>query len=808
MMIHRPAHWLAIFCLLMVNGAPCASPALAQSGSSGASVRFAAEASSHAVRIEAVSTGPFEYKVSSPSENFVVADLLGVTSSDSTSARVLASDVVSSYRVIPNESDGQVGVRLEVLLRAPVEPRFERANQTQLALIFENAPGASVPESSAAPQPSEAASGSAGVLIRRVQIGRTGEQTNVRIEGTSHLQYEALRLSNPERVVLDFAGARLANGAVVRPASIRPVSRVRVSQFKPDVARVVIDLASAAPHSTQAEGNSVTVAFSTERDSPRTVKPVSAKSSEVSIAQAVPAKLVEPSAQPQQDPPASNQQSRDAGESKLLASPDPAPQGNDSKARPTSQEATAPKAEMAAQQSPPAEERPATGSTAATPTPAPPQEPSPQPAAPGATKYSGEPISVNLKDVDLKDFFRLIHEISGLNVVLDPNVKGSLTIVLDEVPWDQALEVVLRNNNLDKQLEGNVLRVATRETLKKEAEIRRDLAKAQAEAIEQVTTTRVLSYAKATGLRDTLKRFLSSRGEILADERANMLIIRDIPSVLPVLDNLIRQLDRKGQQVEIEARVVAASRSFARDIGTQFGFATSAAGGRTVFGGLLSQASSVVRNSPPLPVPPLVVASSSSSTGNSIPLNVNLPASVPTSGFTFAHSSPNLALDFIISAAESKGVGKLLSKPKVITQNNEKATVKQGTKIPVQTTINNTISVQFIDAVLKLEVTPQITAEGTVFMEVVVENTQIAQGVPRVQGIPALDTQAAESKVLINDGGTVVIGGINISSQRTDIQQVPLFGSLPLIGNLFKRTTVNVQSQELLFFLTPRIAPN
>jgi len=207
-------------------------------------------------------------------------------------------------------------------------------------------------------------------------------------------------------------------------------------------------------------------------------------------------------------------------------------------------------------------------------------------------------------------------------------------------------------------------------------------------------------------------------------------------------------------------------------------------------------------------VPPLVVASSSSSTGNSIPLNVNLPASVPTSGFTFAHSSPNLALDFIISAAESKGVGKLLSKPKVITQNNEKATVKQGTKIPVQTTINNTISVQFIDAVLKLEVTPQITAEGTVFMEVVVENTQIAQGVPRVQGIPALDTQAAESKVLINDGGTVVIGGINISSQRTDIQQVPLFGSLPLIGNLFKRTTVNVQSQELLFFLTPRIAPN
>ena len=189
-------------------------------------------------------------------------------------------------------------------------------------------------------------------------------------------------------------------------------------------------------------------------------------------------------------------------------------------------------------------------------------------------------------------------------------------------------------------------------------------------------------------------------------------------------------------------------------------------------------------------------------------MNTNFSAGAPpTSGLGFSHRSPNFALDFFITAAEAKGVGKLLSKPKVITQNNEKAQVKQGTKIPIQTTINNTISVQFIDAVLKLEVTPQITAEGTVFMDVLVENTQIDAGIPRVQGVPALDTQAAETKVLVADGGTVVIGGIIISSQRVDITQVPLVGSLPLIGHLFKRTNVNVQSQELLFFLTPRIIP-
>jgi type IV pilus assembly protein PilQ len=211
---------------------------------------------------------------------------------------------------------------------------------------------------------------------------------------------------------------------------------------------------------------------------------------------------------------------------------------------------------------------------------------------------------------------------------------------------------------------------------------------------------------------------------------------------------------------------------------------------------------SPISRGPGLPAPPLVASGS-----QSIPLNTNFPAVAPTSGFSFAHSSPNFALDFIISAAESKGVGKLLSKPKVITQNNVKATVKQGTKIPVQTVINQTISVQFIDAVLKLEVTPQIAAEGTVFMEVVVENTAIDNGIPRVQGIPALTTQSAETSVLINDGGTVVIGGVIISQQNTDIAQVPLLGSIPLIGHLFKRTTVRTSSQELLFFITPRIVP-
>jgi type IV pilus assembly protein PilQ len=260
--------------------------------------------------------------------------------------------------------------------------------------------------------------------------------------------------------------------------------------------------------------------------------------------------------------------------------------------------------------------------------------------------------------------------------------------------------------------------------------------------------------------------------------------------------------------VEIEARVISASRAFASDLGTQLGFAgaSTTTHNQNLFSGAPQVGGSpgTVTTTPP---PPPFSPPTATTGGSGIPLITNFGAAGPTSGFGYSFRSANFALDFFITAAESKGVGKLLSKPRIVTQNNEKAIIKQGVKLPIQTTVNNTISVQFIDAVLQLEVTPQITGEGTIFMDVLVENTQIDQGIPRVQGIPALDTQSAQTKVLVQDGGTVVIGGIIVSTQNTNIQEVPIVGSLPIIGNLFKRTTISIQSQELLFFLTPRIIP-
>ncbi|MGA2346288.1 MAG: type IV pilus secretin PilQ, partial [Candidatus Sulfotelmatobacter sp.] len=425
-----------------------------------------------------------------------------------------------------------------------------------------------------------------------------------------------------------------------------------------------------------------------------------------------------------------------------------------------------------------------------------------QPASVGP-KYTGEPISVNLKDVDLKDFFRLIHEISGLNVVLDPNVHGTLTVVLDDVPWDQALDIVLKNNDLARELEGNVLRIATVETLKHEADARRAQIESEALAVEKVQVTRFLSYAQAKAVVITVKKFLSQRGDVVADDRTNAVIINDIPKVIPVIDRLLTQLDRKTQEVEIEARVVAATRQFARDIGTQFGFAWG--NGHSGIGGNQAAGSSPTTVGGLTPGY-ITTAGSGSSTGSTIPLFSNLGSTSPSSGISFVNASNNVRIDMILSMAESRGLLKVLSRPRVVTQNNIQALVKQGVRVPIvtQAQLGGPPTVTYVDAFLRLTVTPQITSENTIFLNVDVENTTPNFG-QEVQGNPELITQQATTQVLVTDGGTVVIGGVIQTQNSINISQVPLLGNLPFLGNLFKHTNVTTSNQELIFFITPRI---
>src|SRR5207342_2851314 len=272
---------------------------------------------------------------------------------------------------------------------------------------------------------------------------------------------------------------------------------------------------------------------------------------------------------------------------------------------------------------------------------------------------------------------------------------------------------------------------------------------------------------------------------------SNALIVEDIPSVLPKVEDLIRMLDRKTPEVEIEARVVASTRTFARDIGTQL--AVGYGSGNNAVGGGLGQPSPIDIGG----LVPKFITGIGDAT--SIPLFSNLGATGPTSGIEFVNATAGFRLDFILTAAESRGLLKILSRPHITTQNNISALIRQGSRIPVvtQAQLGGPPTVTYVDAFLRLTVIPQITAENTIFLNVDVENTTPDFG-RTVQGNPTLITQQATTQVLVTDGGTVVIGGVIQTNNSVNIQQVPLLGNIPALGNLFKHRTVSTSSQELI----------
>ena len=657
--------------------------------------------------------------------------------------------------------------------------------------------------------------------LQKVNIVRTENGINVEISANGAVKPRLSTLDSPARVVIDLPNTVVATSRGLISVDGDGVKDVRLGmdgQSTPTT-RVVVDLTQACRHELVAgSDNTLVLKLYTKaavaKAAPQPVKapaaqPVVAVKSEVAIAPAVtaPAAPVVLASAPEAKLIQTSAHATDFAFIEPSYSPKDSAASDDSKAAviEPSARASAAAVKFAARPEgsllPPASAamqssgvQPAVNMAAEQKVQA-----SQQPAASGP-KYTGEPISVNLKDVDLKDFFRLIHEISGLNVVLDPNVKGTLTIVLDDVPWDQALDIVLKNNDLSRQLEGNVLRIATVETMRKEAESRRAQVEAEALAVDKVTVTRFLSYAHSKDVVPTVKNFLTQRGDVISDDRTNALIIQDIPSVMPSIDRLLTQLDRKTQEVEIEARVVAATRSFARDIGTQLGFGWG--DGKTAVGGASAVGTS------PTTVGGLTPGyiTSGSTTGSQIPLFSNLPVTSPTSGLTFLNASNNVRIDAILTAAESRGLLKILSRPRVVTQNNIQALVRQGVRVPIvtQAQLGGPPTVTYVDAFLRLTVVPQITSEGTIFLNVDVENTTPDFG-RQVQGNPTLITQQATTQVLVTDGGTVVIGGVIQTQNSVNISQVPLLGDIPYLGNLFKHRQVSTSNQELIFFITPRI---
>jgi len=669
-------------------------------------------------------------------------------------------------------------------------------------LVFEAAvvaAAAQTPASQPAGQRSE---------LERVNVVRGTDEIRVEISSHGAVTPKLSSLDSPARVVVELPETVMATGQsriLVGTAGVKGV-RIGMDGRTPPTTRVVVDLEKACAyeltpgpagklvltlHAQAAEVGTTASVSPSPSASPFTPKvvettettaPKAAASDTTSPNKFV---MVEPTYQAKKDEPAVRAQEAAARFSDKTAAELLPVSMNAAQAQSSTGSSTGitPAVNLAAEQKAQAGQQPASS----------------------GPKYTGEPISVNLKDVDLKDFFRLVHEISGLNVVLDPNVHGSLTIVLDDVPWDQALDIVLKNNELARELEGNVLRIATVDTLKREADARRAQVEAEALAVEKVSVTRFLSYAKAKDVIVTVKKFISQRGDVVADDRTNAVIINDIPKSIPTIDRLLTQLDRKTQEVEIEARVVAATRQFARDIGTQLGFGWG--DGHSAIGGNAGAGSSptTVNGLTPGYITTSPTGGSSSG-GSTIPLFSNLGVTSPSSGLTFVNASNTVRIDAVLSMAESRGLLKVLSRPRVVTQNNILALVKQGVRVPIvtQAQLGGPPTVTYVDAFLRLTVTPQITSENTIFLNVDVENTTPNFG-QEVQGNPELITQQATTQVLVTDGGTVVIGGVIQTQNSINITQVPLLGNIPYLGNLFRHTQVNTSNQELIFFITPRI---
>ncbi|MBK4733857.1 type IV pilus secretin PilQ [Noviherbaspirillum sp. DKR-6] len=418
----------------------------------------------------------------------------------------------------------------------------------------------------------------------------------------------------------------------------------------------------------------------------------------------------------------------------------------------------------------------------------------PNKLAQGNQGYRGERLSLSFQNVEVRAVLQVIADFTGLNIIASDTVTGNLTLRLKEVPWDQALDIVLQARGLDMRKNGNVIWIAPKDELltkeKLELEQRSQIAE-----LEPVRTENFqLNYQKADTFKTILdnaggggKSILSKRGSAVIDPRTNQLFVTDIPSKLEEVRKLIQKTDVASRQVMIEARIVEATDNFSKDLGAKLAFGLQ--GNNYAAGGQQS-------------------ATNVGPTVNSVGgYSVNLPAATSPSAGSVALSLFNSAatrfINLELSALESDGQGKILSSPRVITADQLKATIEQGTELPYQTaTSSGATALAFRKANLKLDVIPQITPDGNVILDVDVNKDSVGQ---KTDSGLAIDTKHVKTQVLIENGGTVVIGGIYMQEDRDTINKVPLLGDIPVMGNLFKKTSRVNNKTELLIFLTPKV---
>jgi len=619
----------------------------------------------------------------------------------------------------------------------------------------------------------------------------------IRISGDGELTYKSFQLASPDRVVIDISGVRNAVAKKAIVVNDQVVKGVRIGQFSSDVIRVVVDLNSKTTYDVARNGENLVVTFG-GAPAPASMM---ARSEQRTT-------LPEPASAPVKTQPADvrAQVPAIAENAPTWKMPDRASKGAKSVI-------TAPATQNAPDTTTPTKKknkgRNLTGSTNTSPATAvggSSEDVFSEQTASGGREttlgagamttgtggrtlsaggrvYTGEPISLNLKDADIKDVLRTFAQLTGLNIAVDPDVGGSVTVDFIDVPWDQALDLILRQNGLTYVLEGNVMRVGKIDRLATETAAQRRLQDEERLNVPLQTVSFLLSYAKASEIQALLQQLASPRARIIVDSRTNQLIISEIPQYLQTMRNLIDSIDVPTKQVVIEARIVETTKNFLQQYGFSWGFRGS--------------------------LDPAL----GTGTGLVCPNRVG----VVGGPFEFGPGNPILALtmsdvlgtfnlDFALNAAEAEGLVKVVSAPKVTTQNNQQAEIQSGFQIPYQTRVNFTTTVTYVDATLRLSVTPQITEAGTVIMEINVQKNEPATGlaVEGGAGTP-LSTRQARTKLMVRDGGTSVIAGIYQTKDNNSQTRLPFIHQIPVIGNLFKTHNVSSTHDELLIFITPRI---
>jgi type IV pilus assembly protein PilQ len=761
-------------------------------------------------------TEPVSYVVTRPDTLTVLLELRNVSVGDA--AKVLDHRdpiaAVSLEQAVP--VDGKALARVRVSLARPYEYAVRSARNTiRLELTHPSQPAAAVaplplprstPLLAAAAAPR--AADTPATVLDRVRASRTAAVTTVTLGGNGRLTPADVSepAGAPRRLVMDFPN--VSSQAPAQTSLDGPlVTRIRVAlnSREPLLTRVVMEVAEGATYHVEragTDGGDLAVVF----------EPPQSAGTIMLAAPAGPAAPVDV----EPDIPL---QDAIANAASITPTDEPASPISALKAapmRPVPASATRVSAPPpSARASAPAVRTPATPSPrAAVSAPQTQPAPAPAPQAPGGSvvlsgasdrKYTGNPITLDFSGADLRTVLKYFHEISGLSIIIDPSVPATpIDIVLTDIPWDQAFETLLRSYKLGYTAEGTIVRIAPVAILAEEEGERRKLSEAKALAGDLHVQTFALSYAKANDMQPLLvKSALSARGQIQVDARTNTIIITDLSDRLQTAQALINTLDRPEPQVEVEARVVQTTREFAKAIGVQWGFngrATPAIGNTT---NLAFPNSGTLGGRTGATGAPADVRSTELET-TATAVNLGVPGASSAIGLALGAVNGALNLDVALSALERTGQGRVLSTPRLTTQNNVAAEVAQGIQIPIQTVANNTVTVSFKDAVLTLKVTPQITSANTVIMQITLENAT-PDFSRQVNGIPPIDTQRATTQVQVNDGATTIIGGIFVSREQTSNERTPLLHRVPLLGWLFKRDTNSDESRELLIFITPRI---